>query len=192
MRPGQSWPIILGRHYFSNQNNFMKSLSQKGFTLVELLVVLALIGILSTLTVLALMNARQKTRDAERVSATSQIRAGLELGFAQLASYPKQSGGDLVLGGQGTHVLCEVSGLPKFVDSQSECSGTVFLPSVSVTPTPDDGKCSATQNAYRYKAGSGDTSFQFEFCLGQAPANSGLAGGLNCISQSGISGGACK
>lgn len=163
----------------------------KGFTLIELLIVLALIGILTTVTVLALLSARQKTRDAERVSHASQIRVGLELTFAELASYPSQEGPDLVLG-IGGKTLCEVSGAPKFVIDTSECTGTVFMPTVPASPTPKDGKCSSAQNAYRYLAGSGGTDFNVEFCLGKAPARGGLANGSNCITPGGLAPGACR
>lgn len=165
---------------------------KKGFTLIELIVVLALIGILTTVSTLALRSARQRTRDAERISNAQQIRSGLELGFAELASYPAQSEGDLVLGGREARTLCEVSGLPRLTDDAGQCTGTVFLSVVPSAPTPKDGKCAPVQNAYRYRSGSGNTEFRVEFCLGQAPRNSGLAHGLNCISPRGIEPGACK
>ncbi len=166
-------------------------MNKKGFTLIELLIVLALIGILTTVTVLALMNARQKTRDAERVSQVSQIRAGLELGFAELASYPTQTESDVVLGAGG-NTLCEVKGAAAFVADAASCTGTVFMSAVPSSPTPKDGKCATMQNAYRYLAGSGGTNFKVEFCLGKSPARSGLADGLNCITPAGIAPGACK
>lgn len=164
---------------------------KRGFTLIELLIVLALIGILTTVTVLALLSARQKTRDAERVSQASQIRAGLELTFVELARYPSQDGPDLVLG-IGGKTLCEVTGAPKFVIDVSDCTGAVFMSTVPASPAPKDGKCSSAQNAYRYLAGSGGTDFNVEFCLGKAPARGGLTNGLNCITPSGIEPGACQ
>lgn len=60
----------------------------KGFTLIELLVVIAIIGLLSTLAVVALNNARQKARDAKRVSDIKQVQTALELFFNDASSYP--------------------------------------------------------------------------------------------------------
>jgi len=60
----------------------------RGFTLIELLVVIAIIGLLSTMAVVALNNARQKARDAKRVSDIKQIQTALELFFNDASSYP--------------------------------------------------------------------------------------------------------
>ena len=50
--------------------------NKKGFTLIELLVVIAIIGLLSTLAVIALGSARQKSRDAKRLSDLKQVQTG--------------------------------------------------------------------------------------------------------------------
>lgn len=61
---------------------------RKGFTLIELLVVIAIIALLSTLAVVALNNAREKSRDAKRVSDVKQIQTALELFYADQGQYP--------------------------------------------------------------------------------------------------------
>lgn len=57
-------------------NHMQKS---KGFTLIELLVVVAIIGMLSSVVLASLNSARQKGRDARRVSDIKQLQLALEL-----------------------------------------------------------------------------------------------------------------
>jgi len=70
----------------------------KGFTLIELLVVISIIGLLATLAVIALGNARVKSRDAKRLSDVRQIQTALALYQTDRidGSYP--AGNALVLG----------------------------------------------------------------------------------------------
>ena len=64
----------------------------KGFTLIELLVVIAIIGLLSTLAVVALNSAREKARDAKRVSDVKQVQTALELYYSDNQQYPDGAG----------------------------------------------------------------------------------------------------
>ena len=67
--------------------------SKKGFTLIELLVVIAIIGILSSVVLASLSTARQKSRDAKRISDLGQIQLALELFFDAAQSYPSTTPG---------------------------------------------------------------------------------------------------
>ena len=62
--------------------------SKKGFTLIELLVVIAIIGILSSVVLASLNSARQKSRDARRISDLKQIQLAVELYFDSCDQYP--------------------------------------------------------------------------------------------------------
>lgn len=73
----------------------MKRTQKKGFTLIELLVVIAIIGLLSTLAVVALNSARQKSRDAKRLSDIKQIQTALELYYSDSNAYPAAPAGAL-------------------------------------------------------------------------------------------------
>lgn len=61
---------------------------QKGFTLLELMVVVAVIGALSTLVLTQLNVARTKSRDTKRVSDISMLSVALELYFEDNGTYP--------------------------------------------------------------------------------------------------------
>ncbi|OHA08386.1 MAG: hypothetical protein A3B37_01630 [Candidatus Sungbacteria bacterium RIFCSPLOWO2_01_FULL_59_16] len=62
-------------HYLNN----LRRGGRKGFTLIELLVVIAIIGILASIVLASLNTARQKSRDARRISDVKQIQLALEL-----------------------------------------------------------------------------------------------------------------
>lgn len=66
--------------------------TKKGFTLIELLVVIAIIGILSSVVLASLSTARQKSRDAKRISDIGQIQLALELFFDANQTYPTSTG----------------------------------------------------------------------------------------------------
>ena len=55
--------------------------NSKGFTLIELLVVIAIIGLLSSVVLASLNSAREKSRDARRLSDVKQLQTALELIF---------------------------------------------------------------------------------------------------------------
>lgn len=63
-------------------------MKNRGFTLIELLVVIAIIGILSSVVLASLNSARQKSRDARRISDVKQLQLALELSFDSNAEYP--------------------------------------------------------------------------------------------------------
>ncbi|HOF79479.1 MAG TPA: prepilin-type N-terminal cleavage/methylation domain-containing protein [bacterium] len=61
---------------------------KRGFTLVELLVVIAIIALLSTLSVVALNSARSKARDARRLNDLRQISTALAMYHNSKGIYP--------------------------------------------------------------------------------------------------------
>ena len=65
-----------------------KSKLSRGFTLIELLVVIAIIGILSSVVLASLNSARQKGRDAKRISDVKQLQLALELYYDANGQYP--------------------------------------------------------------------------------------------------------
>lgn len=67
----------------------MKAKNKRGFTLIELLVVIAIIGILASVVLASLNTAREKSRDAKRISDVKQLQLALELYFdSSTTGYP--------------------------------------------------------------------------------------------------------
>jgi prepilin-type N-terminal cleavage/methylation domain-containing protein len=61
---------------------------RRAFTLVELLVVISIIGLLSTIAVVSLSSARTKARDAKRKADLHQIGLALAVYYEMYGTYP--------------------------------------------------------------------------------------------------------
>lgn len=61
---------------------------KQGFTLIELMVVIALISLLSSLIMVAMRGATSKGRDAARRENLSAVKLALELRFNEVNNYP--------------------------------------------------------------------------------------------------------
>jgi prepilin-type N-terminal cleavage/methylation domain-containing protein len=75
-----------------------------GFSLIELLVVMAIISVLSGISLLALRGARESGRDARRKADLEHISSGIEIYKADCNSYPTTltAGSSLVGNGAGS------------------------------------------------------------------------------------------
>ena len=61
---------------------------RRGFTVVELLIVIAIASLISSIAFASIRTAREKSRDAKRVASIKQIQSALELYFNTNNSYP--------------------------------------------------------------------------------------------------------
>ncbi len=129
---------------------------KKGFTLIELLVVVAIMGMLAALAVVSLNNARQRARDARRVSDIKQIQTALELYFLDNDTYP-----------DGTSTWISGTCLDDTGFAGSCGTGTVYMTTVPNNPRPynDDTECGENYTDYFY---SRDTtqSYSLNYCVG--------------------------
>ena len=150
--------------------------NKKGFTLIELLVVIAIIGLLATLAIVALQNARQKSRDAKRVSDVKQLQTSLDLYYSDNNTYPAVAA-PIQLGKPGTSdALCSGG----FVGvGDASCSGVGNV--AYMERVPADPVNNAT---YIYQYTGDATSFTITFEL--EGATGGLAAGAHTASPAGI------
>jgi|GEM_PF-548999 len=134
---------------------------KQGFTLIELLIVIAIVGILSAMTIVALGNARAKSRDAKRVNDVRQIAMALELYFYNNGAYPEA-----------------------ITPGEAISDGTVtYISSVPSNPTPrNDSDCQNTN--YTYSTQNNNTSYTIGFCLGNNISD--VASGSNNMTPAGI------
>lgn len=106
-----------------------------GFTVLELLIVLAAVGLLILLGSILLGTARERARDAKRLSDLDVTRRALEEYFHNNNRYP-QAPTPIQLGSEGYKVIC--AGTPSgFAETRSACgSSSVYLDPVPAPPEP--------------------------------------------------------
>ena len=154
----------------------IKNKKQQGFTLIELLVVIAIIGLLASVVLVALNNARAKSRDAKRVADLNQLIKGLELYLSDNNTYPTMAGS----GGS----LNTLTGQPALVPT--------YMARLPATVLPADGSCSPTLNTpgsndyYFYGNNNNNiaSTYVITFCLGAG--NGSLRAGSHTVTQTGF------
>lgn len=97
--------------------------SQKGFTLIEILIVVAIIGILASVALVGLRPVQSKGRDARRISDLRQVQAALELYFSKNGQYPAATDW-CALTTTLTGASIGVSKVPNDPTAPSTCSGS--------------------------------------------------------------------
>lgn len=93
----------------------------KGFTLIEILIVVAIIGLLASVVLVGLGSFRARGRDARRIADLRETQNALELYYTKYQRYPALAGGDsweglknsLISGGIG---VTSVSNDPLYPD----------------------------------------------------------------------------
>jgi type II secretion system protein G len=74
---------------------WVKNKHQTGFTIVELLIVIVVIGILAAITIVAFNGVQQRGRDVKRTSDVGQLKKLVEMYKADTGTYPSPcAGGD--------------------------------------------------------------------------------------------------
>lgn len=111
---------------------------ESGFTLIELLIVVAIIGILSTLLIANFIGVRQRGNDAHRKSDLRQMQSALELYRADQGNYP------------ATISNCTCSGSACFMTP--DCSSSIYLQKIPIDPSGAQYTYTQSGNGYSLKA----------------------------------------
>jgi prepilin-type N-terminal cleavage/methylation domain-containing protein len=81
----------------------------KGFTLIELMLVLSIISLLASIILSSLSTAGQKARDVGRLETTNSIKNALEMYYSDNGHYPVHNNSDDNIAGAGIPVTDMVS-----------------------------------------------------------------------------------
>jgi len=144
--------------------------NKQAFTLIELLLVIAIIGILTSAATVSYLKIRAGSRDVKRLSSLSEIQNALALYYRDEGSYPTTltPGGSLV----------------------GSSSAQVYLSTIPALPNQAEGACSTGDNQFIYATTSHSTAYTISFCLGAATAQ--LNSGPKCATPAGIINLACS
>ena len=118
----------------------MNKFKNKGFTIVELIVVIAIIAILATIIITSVNQFQAKARDAKRIADMSQVMKALEIYRSENSQYPDTDNDDCGGWDVGNRDYLFLNGR---------------LPNIMPTPPRDPtatGNCSG-YFYYRYPAG---------------------------------------
>lgn len=131
----------------------VKQASQRGFTLVELLIVISIIGILAGFLFVNFANVRERGRDSRRKHDLSEVKTALRLYYNDYQSYPSSTN-NLIVG-------CGPDG-----DSLSTCAwGDSFAIGSTVFMELPIDPVNAGQYSYQYAQTEGGENFLLQAYL---------------------------
>jgi uncharacterized protein (TIGR02145 family)/prepilin-type N-terminal cleavage/methylation domain-containing protein len=138
------------------------------FTLIELVVAVAILGLVVAATMISLDRVRSNARNLKRLDDIKQVQTALQAYFIDEHEYPPT-----------------ISFGSEFTGSSS---ATVYMRLLPNNPTPrTDGSCAG--NDYSYEVYDGGRSYKIEFCLSGSTGN--LSAGIKCATPQGILNQAC-
>ena len=128
--------------------NSRKSL---GFTLIEMLVVVSLIGILTTLVTANLNSARERARDTQRKSDLRNLETALRLYYQDYQVFPGN-------GSNGEIAGCESGGTSVCTWGESwSADSNTYMAKMSKEPLPDQ--------SYKYTVLEAGENYTLDSCL---------------------------
>ena len=134
---------------------------EKGFTLIELMVVVTIIAILSSLIVVYFGTAKMTARDSRRLSDVKQLQLALKMYFTDVGMYPTLITAGASIANGGTNYLLRVPANP--------------------SPHTDNG---CPDQDYQYTQLESGARYSLGFCLGDMTDD--LSGGIHVATANGI------
>jgi general secretion pathway protein G len=138
----------------------LKKVTQKGFTIVELLIVIVVIGILAALVITTYNGIQQKGRNTERTTDLKAIQGQLEAYYAQNGMYPAVASDGTGLGTDSAKNVQFIGSSMKGLDKEAlrdpkgtaadfslNTGTTVGGKKYTYNPTQDDGTTACTAAA---------------------------------------------
>ena len=78
--------------YYTDSTHRSKHNPARGFTIIELLIVIVVIAILAAITIVAYNGIQQRARDSQRASDMAVLQKALEMYYADNGEYPASGG----------------------------------------------------------------------------------------------------
>lgn len=121
-----------------------KKVNQKGFTIVELLIVIVVIGILAAIAFVAYGNITRQARDSERQSDTKAMMSKAEEELAQNGAYPADCAAFTALNGLNAESLNAPNGATGSNCATTTPSATSDVYQVTTSTTAGQPKLTIT------------------------------------------------
>lgn len=137
----------------------MKSTNKKGFTILELMVSVAIIAILTSIILVTISGIKERGRDARRLSDVNEIQNALNLYFSSHNIFPVFSTKITITGDDAFSEL--------LINEKN-------MPAVPTDPLPTFG-------SYTYQSNSGGTNYSLGFCMETDTVSKYLKGCTNTL-----------
>jgi general secretion pathway protein G len=124
---------------------------KKAFTLIELLVVISIIGLLATVAVVSLTQARVKSRDAKRLADMRQVQNALEQYNGDYNGYPSVAAAT-TLGAGAAKAICNTPSAPAGTGLKALCAVTPEQTYMGLIPVDPVAASSYSYTSYATSA----------------------------------------
>lgn len=156
------------KQFSYSSKKLLTTKKQKGFTLLELLVVMVIVGLLSAIGLGGFMSSQKKGRDTRRKADLQAIQSGLELYYNDFNEYPESGAGNTIDGCDGATCAW---------NSIWQKNGSIYMVQLPSDPGGNTYFYSSTGVGYQLYARLENTE---DIAAAQCPAGLGFYVGTDC------------